>query len=280
MNCYRMILMPLALLLAVCAQAIAQMDVRLEASRRDYILGETPTIRITIINHTDSTVTLNSVPGRCWLYLTVTRVGDGSPMGPSVPISVPDIKVMPGSRKVYTMGLQPFYRLSREGTYRVVATLRMPDMRTTYGSNTASFNLMPGSMVRSYNVQARGQRLQMNVRMLRLDGKTLLFGQVVDPETRIAHGACMLAQYLNFMEPKVLLDRAQNLHLLCQSSAEFFTYAVMDTHGVRREWKAMKRTGGPVDLISTGSGIRCIGLAPYVKNTNPNSHLHSATERP
>ena len=280
MNTIRLIILPLVLLLGLCAQSFGQIDVRMEPIRRDYILGETATVRLIITNHTDGTVTLSSTPERSWLHLTVTQRGSSSPLSPVATPKYPDIKVLPGSRKVYDIALQPHYRLNREGTYRVIATLRMPDHVTTYSSNAASFNMIPGATVRSFTIQARGQRLQMNVKMLALDSKTVLFGQVVNPETRIATGACFLAQYLNFMEPRILLDRAQNLHLLCQSTADFFTYAVMDTHGVRREQKILKRTGGPVDLVSTGSGIRYIGLAPYVKDTRPNSQYHSATERP
>lgn len=276
----RIILLPLLLLLAVCAQSFGQIDVRMEPVRRDYILGETAALRLTITNYTDSTVELKSTPDQSWLHLNVTRRGSSAPLSPALLPKYPDIKVLPGSRKAYTLELQPNYRLNYEGTYRVVATLRMPDMRTTYSSNAASFNMVPGATVRSFIIQVRGQRLQMNVKMLTMSGRTVLYGQVVNPETRIAMGACFLAQYLNFMEPRVLLDRAQNLHVLCQSTADFFTYAVMDTHGVRREQKLLKRTGGPVDLVSTGGGIRYIGLAPYVKDKNPNSQYHSATERP
>lgn len=276
----RLIFLPFVLLLSLFAQVFGQIEVRMEPVRRDYILGETAAVRLIITNHTDGTVALTGSPERSWLHLTVTQRGNPSPLSPVAIPKYPDIKVLPGSRKAYTIELQPNYRLNREGTYRVVATLRMPDMVTTYSSNAASFNMIPGATMRSFTIQARGQRLQMNVKMLSLDSKTVLFGQVVNPETRIAIGACFLAQYLNFMEPRILLDRAQNLHVLCQSTADFFTYAVMDTHGVRREQKVLKRTGGPVDLVSTGGGIRYIGLAPYVKDKRPNSQYHSATERP
>lgn len=280
MNPARLLLLPLLLLLGLCAQTFGQIEVRMEPVRRDYILGETAAVRLIITNYTDATVALSSTPERSWLHLHVTERGSSSPLSPVKIPRYPDIKVLPGSRKAYTLELQPNYRLNHEGTYRVVATLRMPDMRTTYSSNAASFNMVPGATVRSFIIQVRGQRLQVSVKMLSLDGKTVLYGQVMNPETRIALGACFLAQYLNFMEPRVLLDRAQNLHVLCQSTADFFTYAVMDTHGVRREQKLLKRTGGPVDLVSTGGGIRYIGLAPYVKDKNPNSQYHSATERP
>ena len=280
MNMIKALSLPFALLLLLCAQAWAQLDVRLEPVRRDYLLGEKAALRLTLINHTDSPVELKSTPGRPWLHLEVARRGDPTPLIPSTRPSFPDAKIMPGSRKAYTLELQPQFRIIREGIYHVSATVRMPDMRSTFSSAPASFNMSSGGTVRSFNIQARGQRLQLLVKVLTLDGKTSLFGQVVNPETRVPLGACFLGRYLNFMEPRILLDRAQNLHLLCQSTADLFTYAVMDTFGNRSQQRILKRTGGVVDLIGTGSGIRYIGLAPYVKESKPNSPFHSATERP
>ena len=89
-----------------------------------------------------------------------------------------------------------------------------------------------------------------------------------------------MAQYLSFMKPIVKLDRAQNLHLLCQSSPKYYTYAVMNTQGDRREYRLLVLSGGPVDMVSTGGGIRYIGLVPYTKPKGEKSHYHSASERP
>lgn len=280
MNYIRTILAALVLLSGACIQAFAQLEVRLESPRRDYILGENATLKITIVNHTDTSVALNSIPGRSWLSLQVQRRGESLPLSPSSVPRYPGITISPGSSRAYNISLKPHYNLGREGTYSVVATLRLPDMRTTYSSNAAMINMISGSNVRSYTVQARGQRLKMCLKSLHVNGKDVLFGQVMNEDTRQALGACYLGQYLNFMPPRVLLDRAQNLHMLCQSSADYFTYAVMDTFGNRREYKVMTRTGGPVDIVSTGGGIRCVGLKEYKKPKSDRDTYHSATDRP
>lgn len=280
MNYIRSILALLLLAAGVCAQAFAQLEVRLDPQRRDYILGENVVLKITIVNHTDSSVSLTSIPGRSWLNLQVTRRGSALPEAPKSAPRYPQLAIGPGSARAYNIELKPHYSLSREGAYSVVATVRLPDMHTTYTSNTVVFNMITGAGMRNFVVQARGQKLKMSLKSLNIGGRDLLFGQVMNMDTRQVLGACYMGQYLNFMEPRVLLDRAQNLHMLCQSTAEYFTYSVMDTFGRRREYKVMKRSGGPVDLISTGGGIRCIGLAPYVRNSKPKDNYHGASERP
>jgi hypothetical protein len=82
------------------------------------------------------------------------------------------------------------------------------------------------------------------------------------------------------MKPVVLLDRAQNLHMLCQSSPEFYTYSVMNTHGKRSSAQLYKRTGDLVDLISTGNGIMPVGLTPYVAPKPGSENVRKASERP
>lgn len=280
MNYIKSILWALLLTAGVCAQAFGQLEVRLEPQRRDYILGENVVLKITIINHTDSSVSLNSIPGRSWLNVQVKRRGSALPEPPQSTPRYPQITVRPGSAQAHNIELKPHYALSREGAYSVVATVRLPDMQTTYSSNTVVFNMISGGNMRHFVVQARGQKLNMALKSLNIGGRDLLFGQVMNMDTRHVLGACYMGQYLNFMEPRVLLDRAQNMHMLCQSTAEFFTYSVMDTFGKRREYKVLKRSGGPVDLISTGGGIRYIGLTPYSKNSKPKDNFHSASDRP
>lgn len=273
-------LLLLALLLLLTGRASAQVDVRLDPIRQDFILGETVALRVTLTNHTDRPIKLSNTPGRSWLNFNVTRSGEDTPISPGAIPRYPSITLSPGSKRSYQMELQPFFQLTREGVYRVVATVRMPDMQTTYSSNRTGFNLGSGGTIRTFTIQARGQRLKMSVKIMNVGGKDCLFGQVLNADTRLPVGACYLGQFLNFMEPRILLDGAQNMHVLCQSTPEYFTYSIMNTRGGRSQYKLFRRTGGPVDLISTGGGIRPLGLAPYVKPSKNPERIHSASDRP
>lgn len=280
MQLIRFILTALVFIPCLLAQAYAQLEVRLDAPRRELIPGENVPLIITITNHTDASVALTNTPGRSWLFLEVNRFGELTPMAPVSMPRYPDITITPGSRRSFNISLQPHYVINREGTYRVSVSLRLPDMHTTYSSNTVSFDLAAGGTLRKFTIQARGQRLVTSLKLLSVKGISYIFGQVADADSRVPLGACLLGQYVNFMEPKVLLDRMQNMHVLMQSTAEFFTYAVMDTYGARRQAVVLKRTGGPVDLVSTGGGIKYIGLAPHKKTKKDTETMPSANARP
>ena len=278
-NIISMILAALCLLLA--GQAFAQVEVRVQPVRKEFLVGENVALQVKIENFTDRTISLVNSPGRSWLHFTVTRGGEHQPISPNVIPNFPRLEVPAGSSRTVTANLRPYYNLGRDGTYKVVATVRMPDMQTTYSSNRASFLLANGGTVRNFTVQSRGERLNMSVRLLRVGGKDCLFGQVINADSRVVLGACYMGQYLNFMQPRIVLDSAQNLHVLCQSTPEFFCYAIMDNRGNRRHYKVMKRTGGPVELVSSGGAIRAIGLPPSERpKSDDDMPIRSTAERP
>ncbi len=269
----------IAVLWSTLTPALAQLDVRILPDGREYMLGEDVSLRLMITNRMDAPVSLINTPGRCWLFLNVMRQGDTSNLAPSAVPRYPNLTIAPGSRREFRFNLNPAYRVRRPGIYRVTATLILPD-RSTFTSNAAMFNVTSGATVQAFRIRARGQRLVISLRSMSVDNKTMLYGQVMNADTRSIIGACCMGEYLNFMQPRVMLDAAQNLHMLCQSSPKYFTYAVMNTFGQLRERKVMQQVGGPVELVSSGKGIRCVGVAPYVRPKGERSKYHSATERP
>lgn len=273
----------LCFLLALCclfATASAQMELRLEPVRHDYILGEHVALKLTIINRTDSSIALKNSPGRPWLNFIVSKRGEPGPVSACASPRFPELTLTPGSTRSFQVDLKSFYRLDVSGTYNAVATIRMPDGQTTYSSNRALFALASGGKVRAFKVRAGGKNLEMSVRLASIEGHDNLFGQVADADTNRVIGACFLGRYLNFMQPRIMLDSAQNMHILCQSSPDFYTYAVMNTQGDRAHYQLYKRTAGPVDLISTGKGVQPIGLTPYVKPKAGEQNVHHTSDRP
>ena len=277
-NIYQMILTLICLLLS--SQALAQIEVRLQPLRKDYIVGENVALRLTLVNQTDATITLTNTPGRPWLNFHLTKRTEMSDVPPIAAGRFPELVLTPGSTRSFDLNLKNLYRLNTAGHYTAVATIRLPNSTNTYSSNRCLFSLTNGGKVREFNIQARGERITLSLRMATVTGKECLFGQAINKDTKQVIAACYLAEYVNFMQPRVLLDSAQNLHLLCQSSPEFFTYSVMNTHGERSSAKLYKRNGGVVDLISTGKGIMPVGLTPYVAPKPGEEKIRKASERP
>lgn len=273
----------LNLLLVLCcllSSALAQVELRLAPVRHDYILGEHASLKLTLINRTDGSVALTNRPGRPWLNFLVSKRGESCPVSPFATPRFPDLTLTPGSTRSFQVDLKTFYHLDVTGNYNAVAVIRMPDGQSTCSSNRTSFALIDGGKVRSFRVRAGGRDLEMFVRLASIDGHDTLFGQVADANSQRVLGACFLGRYSNFMKPRIMLDAAQNLHILCQSSLEFYTYSVMNTRGERAHYQLYRRAAGPVDLVSTGKGVRPIGLVPYVKPKPGDQNIHHTSDRP
>lgn len=272
------------LLILLCAllahQSFAQIEVQLQPVRKDFLAGESVALKITITNQTDATLALSNTPGRPWLNVTLTKRGDQGLISPLAMVKFPEITLTPGSTRSFEFNLKTMYRLTTPGNYTAIATIRMPDGKSTFGSNRAMFTLTTGGKIREFNIQARGERLNLSLRLANVNGKPCLFGQVVNRDTNQIVGACILAEYLNFMRPSVLLDSAFNMHVLCQSSPDFYTYAVMNTHGKCSSAKLYKRIGDTVDLISTGQGILTVGVTPYIAPAPGMENVRKASDRP
>lgn len=275
---YHLLLTLLCLLLT--NHACAQIEVQLQPVRKDFVAGENVALKITITNQTDATLHLANTPGRPWLNVTLTKRGEQGLLSPIAQVRYPEVTLTPGSTRSFEFSLKTMYRLTTAGNYTAIATIRMPDGKSTYGSNRAMFTLTTGGKIRDFNIQARGQRINLSLRLANIGGKPCLFGQATNLDTNQIIGSCFLAEYLNFMRPSVLLDSAFNMHVLCQSTPDFYTYSVMDTHGRRSSAKLYKRVGTTVDLISTGKGILTVGVIPYVAPPPGKENVRKASERP
>lgn len=256
--------------LMLAGQASAQVDVRVTPVRGQFLVGENVQLELKISNNTDTVLVLDNTPDRPWLHFTVTRSGSSQPLPPKVVPVFSKTVINAGSAKKVVVNLRPFFHFNKDGVYRIVGTVRMPDMQTTYSSPRATFTLSNGGTVKTFDIQNRGRRLKMHVKMMRAGEKDCLFGQVVNADSGAVIGACYMGQYLNFMNPRIMMDRGQNLHVLCQSTPTYFTYSVMGADGARKSYQVFQRTGGPVELVTTGKGIRPIGLVP-AKQPKPGS---------
>lgn len=264
--------------------ASAQVEVQLTPNRTDYVAGEGVGLSLTISNHTDTPLKLQDANGRPWLNIILTQRGMSGPVIPKEKSGFPPVTIAPGSQHTVPVNLRDKFALDMPGAFRAVATILLPDGRTTYTSNRALFNITTGGCVRSFPIQSRGRRLEMSVRLVRTAKQEGLFGQVVDMDTKRAVGACYMGRYMNFMQPRVLMDGSQNLHVLCQSTPDFFTYSVMNNRGQRLSYQVYRRAPGvPVDLVNTGKGFRPVGLIPYdpkEEAKKAKEKVHTTSERP
>lgn len=262
-----------------CHQSFAQMHVKIDPLRPTYLVGEQIILRLTLANTTDRTITLDNDENRNWLHFTVTN--NNAPEGVrqlAIP-KFPSLSIPPGSAKAFELNIKPYFQFSREGHYKVVATVRTPG-RINFSSPRAAFILAPGSTMHKYSIQHQGQQLDLCAKLLQVNNKDSIFGQVIDSNSNTVIGACYLGRYLNFMKPQFMIDSKQNLHMLCQSTPKYFTYSTMSPDGKRQSYQLYVRAGGPVGLVATEGRIQVLGAVPHTPSKASDEKIFSASDIP
>lgn len=267
------------LLLLLSAQVVAQLEVSLKPQRQEYMLGEDIFVELMLYNNSDTSLVLDRTPEHSWLTIIARRAGENIDLSPKVRANFPKVILGPAQKMAYKINLNQIYNMPVDGTYRVNAVVCLADRKTSFTSHKARFRISNGALVKKFTTHVRGKRLEMRAKLSRIDGRDAVFGQVADADSGRVLGAAHMGQYLNFMEPCLLLDAKQNLHMLFQSTPEFFTYSILSTTGKCSHSQIYKRVpGGPLNLVSAGGLISVIGAAPYVK---PKDGVHKdASDRP
>jgi hypothetical protein len=137
--------------------------------------------------------------------------------------------------------LKPYFNLMRPGRYHVVATLRIKDWNTAMASPAKMFDVISGvklwsqdfgmSTAAGTNNGAPEVRKYTLVKANYLRSQLQLFVQVSDQSESHVFNVVSLGKMVSFNEPETQLDRSSNLHILWQSGAHLFTYAVVKPDG-------------------------------------------------
>jgi hypothetical protein len=147
-----------------------------------------------------------------------------------------------GSSQVATkrVDLKPYFNMTRPGRYHVVATLRIKDWKIELASPAKSFDVISGVKLWSqdFGMGAAGTtngppevRKYSLVKANYLQSEMQLYVEVSDQSESQVIRVASLGKMVSFNEPEPQLDRLSNLHILWQSGARFFTYAVVNPDG-------------------------------------------------
>ena len=148
-----------------------------------------------------------------------------------------------GSSQVATkrVDLKPYFGLTRPGRYRVIATLRIKDWSAEMTSPPKYFDVINGAKLWSQDFGVPAPAGTTNglpeVRKYTLEKANYLrtqlqlYVQVSDSTEARVYSVIAIGKAVSFSDPETQLDRYSNLHVLWQSGASYFTYAVVNPNG-------------------------------------------------
>lgn len=217
--------------------ARAQLTVEVQLEQQQFLPGEALPVAVRVTNLSGQTLRLGEDDH--WLTFSVEaednrvvrRLGEPSVREPFVLES--------SQRATVRLDLAPYFELTRQGRYRLQATVRIDAWDREFSSPPVDFFIItgarlwerefglpsaePGSvpLMRKYILQ-EANYLKRNLR---------LYLRITDPtETQILR-VIPLGSIVSFAQPQPQLDGASNLHLLFQNGRATFAYYVINPEG-------------------------------------------------
>jgi len=185
--------------------------------------------------------------------------------------------------------LAPYFGLTHPGRYRIIATVRIKDWRAETASPPKNFDVITGARIWSQDFGVPAPAGATNgapeVRKYTLQKANYLreqlrlYVEVSDAAEARVIKVVSIGKTVSFSSPETQLDRFSNLHVLWQSGASHFTYAVVNPDGrLKRQEVYDYAASGPrprLNLAGDGTvtvygGVRRVQAEPMPMVKSPN----------
>ena len=219
--------------------APAQITVEVVLDQRQFLPSESLPVAVRITNRSGQPLHLGADAN--WLTFSVTSVDS------FVVTRIADVPVQGefdlGSSLMATkrVDLAPYFRLTRQGSYRLVATVHIKDWNEEIPSPPQSFDVIDGAKLWSQTFGLPAPAGVTNgapeVRKYTLEQANYLrsqlrmYVQVSDESEVHIFKVRAIGPMVSFSQPEARLDCLNNLHVIYQSGARVFTYSVVSPDG-------------------------------------------------
>jgi hypothetical protein len=229
----------LGLALVTGFSALAQVTVEVELEQQQFLPTESMPVAVRITNRSGQPLRLGADAD--WLTFSVTAVDN------FVVTKITDVPVQGefevGSSQMATkrVDLAPYFKLTRQGSYRVVATVHFKDWKADLASPPQKFDIIDGAKLWSQTFGLPAPAGTTNgapeIRRYTLEEANYLrsqlrmYVQVSDESETLIFKVRAIGPMVSFSQPEARLDRLNRLHVLYQSGARVFNYSVVNPDG-------------------------------------------------
>ena len=268
------------------SEAQAQVAVRLQMSKKNYILNEPVTATVHITNHAGRNLVLRGDTTRPWLNFHLTSGGRVIPVARRMnyrPVLIPSGQTV--ARKV---AISSSFALGSMGNFSCVASVNMPGpTRNGFVSNRTQFTITNGRTVWEQRAGIPNAPGEIRIyKLLTFSGNSAmeLFAQVSSKNSGQNIATIAMGKILTFRRPTGTLDGSNNMHALYQVKPNLFAHSCISPKG-RVKFTSYHKRGAAGDprLITFGNGeVRVAGGIAY----NPEAEaaekkkIHNISERP
>lgn len=272
--------------LLACSQAHAQVAVRLQMEKSNYLIGEPVSATISITNHAGRQLVLSGDRIQSWLNFQLSASGRAVPAARR--INYKPAVIPAGQTVARRVVLSTSYALGRMGNYTCSASVRMPGPAVNgFTSNRVHFTITSGRTAwvqRAGLPKAPGEIREYKLITFTGNRGLDLYAEVTSKNTGRRIATLPLGKILTFRNPTATLDGANNMHALYQVKPNLFTHTSVSPNGQILSSSFHKRgaQGDPRLMTFANGVVRVAGSVPYKPEAEAaqRKKIHNISERP
>lgn len=217
---------------------LAQVRVELTTDQEQFLPGERLLLKVRISNQSGGALQLGKESD--WLKFSieassgfiVNKLGEAPVTG--------EFTLASSEVAVKQVDLTPFFDLSTPGRYKVTATLKLPHWNLTVVSPAKALDIINGTVLWQQDFGVPGSMSPTHkspeIRRYSLQKATYLnhlqlYVRVSDTTDNRVCRVFALAPLVSFSHPETHIDRESRLHVLSQTGARSFVYAIISYEG-------------------------------------------------
>lgn len=219
--------------------ASAQITVEVMLDQQQFLPSESLPVAVRITNRSGQPLHLGADPA--WLTFSVTAVDNFIVSKIADPPVLGEFDLGSSQMATKRVDLAPYFNLTRQGSYRVTATLHIKNWGTDIPSPPVNFDVIDGAKLwsQTFGLPADGgvtngvpeARKYTLEQANYLRSQLRMYVQVSDPNERHIFKVRAIGPMVSFSQPETQLDPLSRLHLIYQSGARVFTYTVINPDG-------------------------------------------------
>ncbi len=231
----------------LCGALRAQVDIDLAFNRESFLPGEPVEVATRFANFTGGPLKLGSEPG--WLQFTVEGVDGRVVTKLADPQESGEFTLEQSTRGKLRWNLTPLFGLDDAGTYRVFASVRLPDGEV-HTSKPATFEIVTGVALhepREVGVKLPDgtiDRRKFILQQVNFMKKVQLYLRITDQRESKTLSITPLGTTVSFDRPQWIVDRETRFHVLHRVNNNLYAYHIFRGDGeelVRQIWEGDPR---------------------------------------
>jgi hypothetical protein len=227
----------MALALLASLGASAQITVEVMLDQQQFLPAESLPVAVRITNRSGQPMHLGADTN--WLTFSVTATDNNYIVSRIAdPLVLGEFDLGSSQMATKRLDLAPYFKLERQGSYRIVATLNIKDWGKAVPSLPQTFDVIDGAKLwsQAFGLPAPGGGAP-EVRKYTLEQANYLKEQlrmyvmVSDAAETHVFKVRAIGPMVSFSRPEAQLDPLSRLHVLYQSGAHVYTYTLVSPDG-------------------------------------------------